>query len=90
MFLILEGKPNEDTADSSSEQEAAAISDMERICKYFAQKLRLLDGSSHGEQSRQKVLRELSIDGIVDYIKENENCKIITMAGAGISTCEFL
>lgn len=35
-----------------------------------------------------QVLDELNIDGIVDYIKK-KNCKnIITMAGAGISTCK--
>lgn len=65
---------------------------MEKIRKYLAQKLRLFDSSNNNEQSQNnphKVLRELSIDGIVEYIKEKENCKIITMAGAGISTCEF-
>lgn len=35
-----------------------------------------------------QVLDEVSVDGIVDYIKK-KNCKnIITMAGAGISTCK--
>lgn len=63
---------------------------MEKIRKYLAQKLRLFDSSNNNEQNNpQKVLRDLSIDGIADYIKEKENCKIITMAGAGISTCEF-
>lgn len=61
---------------------------MEKIRKYLAQKLRLFD-SNNEQNNPQKVLHELSIDGIVDYIKEKENCKIITMAGAGISTCEF-
>lgn len=63
---------------------------MDKICKYLAQKLRLSDSSDYNEHSQQKVLRELSLDGIVEYIKENENLKIITMAGAGISTCKFL
>lgn len=35
-----------------------------------------------------QVLDEVNIDGIVDYIKK-KNCKnVITMAGAGISTCK--
>ena len=35
-----------------------------------------------------QVLSEMNIDGIVDYIKAgNCNANIITMAGAGISTC---
>ena len=33
-----------------------------------------------------QVLTELSIDGIVEYIKSGKATKIITMAGAGIST----
>jgi len=32
----------------------------------------------------------MNIDGIVDYIKSGHcNGNIITMAGAGISTCKF-
>ncbi|XP_076684825.1 sirtuin 2 isoform X2 [Andrena cerasifolii] len=79
-------KPNAEAANSSSEQEEVEDSDMEKLRKYLAQKLRLLDSSDYDDQSQQKVLRELSINGIIEYIKENENCKIITMAGAGIST----
>lgn len=82
-----ENKPNEEpTLSSSSEQEEVEQSEMEKIRKYFAQKLRLFDSSDDGEQSQQKVLREVSLDGMIEYIKEKENCKIVTMAGAGIST----
>ncbi|XP_032684679.1 NAD-dependent protein deacetylase sirtuin-2 isoform X2 [Odontomachus brunneus] len=61
---------------------------MERLRKFLTQKLRLIDSSNNDQddESQQRVLRELSLDGIVEYIKEHENCKIITMAGAGIST----
>ncbi|XP_017791708.1 PREDICTED: NAD-dependent protein deacetylase sirtuin-2 [Habropoda laboriosa] len=79
ILIYLEEKPNEEAPNISSEQEKVEDSEMERIQKYLAQKLRLFDSS-------EKVLREPSITGIIDYIKENENCKIITMAGAGIST----
>lgn len=35
-----------------------------------------------------QILDDVSVDGIVDFIKK-KNCKnIITMAGAGISTCK--
>jgi hypothetical protein len=34
-----------------------------------------------------QVLRTLDLDGIVDYIKSGNVKNIITMAGAGISTC---
>ncbi|XP_006619182.1 NAD-dependent protein deacetylase sirtuin-2 isoform X1 [Apis dorsata] len=80
-----EKKSNEETTNNCSEQEEIEESDMEKIRKYLAQKLRLFD-SNNEQNNPQKVLHELSIDGIVDYIKEKENCKIITMAGAGIST----
>ncbi|KZC07432.1 NAD-dependent protein deacetylase sirtuin-2 [Dufourea novaeangliae] len=63
---------------------------MEKIRKYLAQKLRVFDSSKYDGQSQQKTLRELSLNGVVEYIKENENLKIITMAGAGISTCKYL
>ena len=33
-----------------------------------------------------KVLTQLSIDGIVNYIESGKATKIVTMAGAGIST----
>ncbi|XP_076247624.1 sirtuin 2 isoform X2 [Calliopsis andreniformis] len=59
---------------------------MEKLRKYLAKKLRFYDSSECSGQPQQKVLSELSLDGIVEYIKGNENCKIITMAGAGIST----
>lgn len=64
---------------------------MERLRRYLAQKLRLVDLSANdqSDESQQSVLRNLSLDGIVEYIKENANCKIITMAGAGISTCKY-
>jgi len=63
---------------------------MERLRKYLAQKLRLIDLSTNdqNDESQQNILRESNLDGIVEYIKEKEICKIITMAGAGISTCK--
>ncbi|KAL6416791.1 hypothetical protein ACFW04_013167 [Cataglyphis niger] len=61
---------------------------MERLRRYLIQKLRLIDlsTSNQNDLSQQKILCELSLDGIVEYIKEKPDCKIITMAGAGIST----
>lgn len=62
---------------------------MEKIRKYLAQKLKLYD-SDIEQESCSGVLKELTIDGIIDYIKQNPKCKIITMAGAGISTCKSI
>ncbi|XP_003706991.2 sirtuin 2 isoform X2 [Megachile rotundata] len=91
-----ENKPNEKpTHSSSSDQEEIEDTDMEMIRKFVAQKLKIFDDSEHSadsehsddnEHSHQKVLREVSLEGIIEYIKEKENCKIVTMAGAGIST----
>ncbi|XP_076281455.1 sirtuin 2 isoform X1 [Lasioglossum baleicum] len=82
-----EKKLNEEAKDSSSTREKVEDSDMEMIREYLGQMLlRFFDSPPCDGQSQKKVLRELSIDGIVDYIKENDDIKIVTMAGAGIST----
>ncbi|XP_011871958.1 PREDICTED: NAD-dependent protein deacetylase sirtuin-2 isoform X2 [Vollenhovia emeryi] len=58
---------------------------MERLRKYLAQKLKLVDSpSDQGEEL--PALSSLTLDGIAEYITNNANCKIVTMAGAGIST----
>ncbi|XP_015114176.1 NAD-dependent protein deacetylase sirtuin-2 [Diachasma alloeum] len=61
-------------------------SSMEKIRKYFTQKLKLYDAPDEGQRETKKVLKELTIDGIVEYIKGAGCKKIIVMAGAGIST----
>lgn len=38
----------------------------------------------------EKVLDQVNVDGIVDYIKSGKCKKIIAMVGAGISTCKHL
>lgn len=35
-----------------------------------------------------QILDDVSVDGIVDFIKKKDCKNIITMAGAGISTCK--
>ncbi|XP_018405777.1 PREDICTED: NAD-dependent protein deacetylase sirtuin-2 isoform X1 [Cyphomyrmex costatus] len=80
---------SEETQNVLSESsEVENHSEMERLRRYLAQKLRLVDLSTNdqNDESQQLVLSKLSLDGIVEYIKENANCKIVTMAGAGIST----
>lgn len=89
--IVLGYNSDEKKPDVSSASSDVEDSGMERLRKYLTQKLRLTDSSSdQSDEKQQKVLRELSLDGIVEYIKQNKNCKIITMAGAGISTCEFV
>lgn len=36
-----------------------------------------------------QILDDVSLEGIVDYIKKKECKNVITMAGAGISTCKL-
>lgn len=68
----------------SEDQSEVEDSDMEKIRKYLLERLGLYD--SPEESDNGKLLSDLSLDGIVEYIKKNPNIKIITMAGAGIST----
>lgn len=58
---------------------------MQKITKYLIDKLKITE-----ETSLPQILKELTIDGIVDYVKSDKCKKVIVMAGAGISTCEYL
>ena len=42
-----------------------------------------------GEKPEQR-LPTVSLDGIAEYIKSGKCKNIITMAGAGISTCKYI
>jgi len=90
LLFVPDDDLNEDNKQnvSSESSDVEDFSEMERLRRYLAQKLRLVDLSANeqGDESQQSILRKLDLDGIVEYIKENANCKIITMAGAGIST----
>lgn len=92
-MYLLDNNPDEDKPGPSSENTETETegedSGMEKIRKYLIQKLKLYD-SDNEQESCPGVLKELTIDGIVDYIKQNPKCKIITMAGAGISTCKSI
>ncbi|XP_047371517.1 NAD-dependent protein deacetylase sirtuin-2 isoform X1 [Vespa velutina] len=86
---LIDNNPDEDKPGPSSENTETETegedSGMEKIRKYLIQKLKLYDSDTE-QESCSGVLKELTIDGIIDYIKQNPKCKIITMAGAGIST----
>lgn len=60
---------------------------MDSVRRYLAQKLGLYEPPEPPAPS-EKVLEDVNIDGIVKWI-QSERCKnIITMSGAGISTCK--
>ncbi|XP_015196302.2 NAD-dependent protein deacetylase sirtuin-2 isoform X3 [Lepisosteus oculatus] len=74
-------EPEEDqSGDSSDEGGATGDTEMEFLRNLFSQTLGL------GSGSREKVLDELSLEGVARYIQSG-NCKnVICMVGAGIST----
>lgn len=60
---------------------------MDRLTQFFTRNLHLYDESGAEREKVDKVLDEVTINGVVKYIKDG-NCKnIIVMVGAGISTC---
>lgn len=63
--------------------------DVDSIRRYLAQKLGFYEAAESAPPVPvDQVLDEVNLDGIVKWIK-NERCKnIITLAGAGISTCK--
>ncbi|KAJ8980183.1 hypothetical protein NQ317_011428 [Molorchus minor] len=76
------------TKPSSTEpSDSTAGMSMEHLRRYLAEKLGFYDDEEQErEEEKIKVLDDVSVDGIIDYIKA-KNCRnIITMAGAGIST----
>lgn len=48
--------------------------------------MKLVEGGLVDKKENPKVLEDLSVEGIVKYIQSGKATKIITMAGAGIST----
>lgn len=76
--------PDEQNASSSN-----AKIPLDFIQEYLAKKLGFLkvDGES---SSDSQVLKTVDFRGIIDHWKENGFKKIVTMVGAGISTCKSL
>ncbi|XP_063972468.1 NAD-dependent protein deacetylase Sirt2 [Diachasmimorpha longicaudata] len=81
-----EGRGSSRPGPSSDGGDDSSSSSMEKIEKYFMQMLKIGSISDDDKKDTKKVLTELTLDGIVEYIKEAGCKKIITMAGAGIST----
>lgn len=68
----------EDQSDESSGEEAAGDTEMDFLRNLFS--------STLGLGSADKVLDELTLDGVAQYIKSGKCKNIICMVGAGIST----
>ena len=76
-----------DSSSSSHEQAEGEETENENFLVSLMHKIHLLD-SVTDKQSKKKILNEATIDGVVEYIKSKNITKIVTMAGAGISTCK--
>jgi NAD-dependent deacetylase sirtuin 2 len=66
---------------SDEEEDAEEASMMEKLRAYFAKTMGL-----QPKEDVEKVLSDVSVDGIVEYIKSGKCKRIIAMVGAGIST----
>lgn len=88
--------PYDDADNVSDESENVAASssskankvNLDYIQQFFADKLRLHKGDEVASSS--KVLKTVDFTGLIDHWKEKGFKKIVTMVGAGISTCECL
>nr|CAD7265704.1 unnamed protein product [Timema shepardi] len=84
-----EGLPSAEAASPSKKPDSRLShedSAVEKIRNYLAEKLALFDRSDREDEVKVKVLDEVTLDGIVKYIKHGKAKNIVTMAGAGIST----
>lgn len=59
---------------------------LDYIQQFFADKLRL--NKSTDDAGSSSILKTVDFAGIIDHWKENGFKKIVTMVGAGISTCK--
>lgn len=60
---------------------------MSKLREYFARTLGF-GLEKEKPENVEKVLEEVSFNGIVNYIKSGKCTNIIAMVGAGISTCK--
>lgn len=72
--------------DTSSDEDSSDDDVSNELLRQLLQLKIGADKSNTDQEDLPKVLEELSVDGIVKYIKAGKATKIITMAGAGIST----
>ncbi|XP_050293397.1 NAD-dependent protein deacetylase sirtuin-2 isoform X1 [Anthonomus grandis grandis] len=75
------------SSDRRSSEDSGSGLNFSGLQRYLTEKLGFLGlDDDEAESSSHKVLNDVSLDGIVDYIQKNGCKNIITMAGAGIST----
>lgn len=82
---------SDDDEYASSEYSKPSSSKSKSQMEYIQQFLRKM-GLSHNDEEDSKtpqVLKTVDFNGIIDHWKAQGFKKIVTMAGAGISTCKF-
>lgn len=80
---------DDDETDYSKATSDKSKFQMDLIQQFLKQKLGLgTSTEDEGEASAQQVLKTVDFQGVVDHWKENGFKKIVTMVGAGISTCK--
>ncbi|XP_033217139.1 NAD-dependent protein deacetylase sirtuin-2 [Belonocnema kinseyi] len=84
-----EERESDEEPQATSSAEEPEVDEMDKIRKFLSQKLKIFDSTEQSEDEQppaEKVLSDLSLDGIAEYIKSGKCKNIIVMAGAGIST----
>lgn len=92
-----ERKPSSSSSDGDNDgnvgEGAASTSDRAGTQLDYIQRILNRLGLSHDDEgdshsSEDHVLKTVDFDGLVDHWKNNGFKKIVTMVGAGISTCK--
>lgn len=63
---------------------------IDAVRRYLAEKLGFYDPEEKEDKEKIKVLDNVSIEGIAEFLKSDKCKNVITMAGAGISTCKSI
>ena len=79
---------NELTNHTSLQVKHTFFFTVEELSRLLQEKMSALFSGGGGDSEDDKILEEVTLDGIVKYIETHKCKNIVTMAGAGISTCK--
>ena len=71
------------------EQEEGGAAAMDQLQQLMARALQLGVGGAGRQEGMQQVLEEVTFQGVARFIRSGKCKNIVTMVGAGISTCEL-
>jgi len=82
-----DAEKNSEHSSDDEEEDATQGFSLKQIRKWMADKLHVGKATKTDDDQKQPhILNELSMDGVVEYIRQGRAKNIITMVGAGIST----